>query len=173
MKVETDLAIIMKIAHKKENENWNFRSFLKSFNESDTEIDGIVHDLYLKISSEIDCTQCANCCRSMRPLLNQKDIRDFSRSLGFDSKDFKEQYLIQEGEESDKFRFNSQPCPFLKGNLCANYQHRPQDCQSFPHLHKPEFTSRLWQVVENYSVCPLVFNVYEYLKKELWHESLH
>jgi hypothetical protein len=29
----------------------------------------------------------------------------------------------------------------------------------------------LWEVVENYSLCPLVFNVYEYLKRELWHKS--
>jgi uncharacterized protein len=169
MRLETDLTIITKIAAKKGDENWRFRSFLKTYHGSENEIDGIVHDLYQKISLEIDCTQCANCCRKMQPALDQEDIRDFSQSLGLDLKVFKEQYLIQDGEVSDKFRFNRQPCPFLKGNLCLNYQHRPQDCRSFPHLHIREFTSRIWEVVENYSICPLVFNVYEYLKRELWH----
>ncbi len=84
---------------------------------------------------------------------------------------FKEQYLVQDDEAPDKFRFNRLPCPFLRCNLCTTYEHRPQDCRSFPHLHMRDFTSRLWEVVENYSICPLVFNVYEYLKKELWHKN--
>ena len=26
-------------------------------------------------------------------------------------------------------------------------------------------------VIQNYSICPIVFNVYEQLKKELWHRD--
>ena len=47
------------------------------------------------------------------------------------------------------------------------YAHRPKDCHSYPHLHKKEFVFRLWGVVENCSICPIVFNVYEQLKDEL------
>ena len=39
----------------------------------------------------------------------------------------------------------------------------------FPHLHKEEFIFRLWGVVENCPICPIVFNVYEQLKDELWY----
>jgi Fe-S-cluster containining protein len=56
------------------------------------------------------------------------------------------------------------PCPFLEGNLCSNYDHRPGDCRSFPHLHKHDFIFRLWNVADNCAVCPIVFNVYERLK---------
>jgi Fe-S-cluster containining protein len=57
----------------------------------------------------------------------------------------------------------------LKDNLCINYDHRPKDCSSYPHLHKNEFLSRTWGVIDNYSVCPIVFNTYEILKIELLH----
>jgi uncharacterized protein len=167
MRLETDLDKIKKLAEQREDENWRFRSFLKGCDKSDRKIDRIVHDLYQRISAEIDCKQCGNCCRKMSPVLSQKDIRDFSQSLGIDVKNFKEQYLAKDEETPNKFWFNKLPCPFLKSNLCLNYEHRPQDCRSFPHLHKRDFTHRLWNVVENYAICPWVFNVYEYLKKEL------
>ena len=97
-----------------------------------------------RIASEIDCRKCANCCRKIQPILSQKDIRDFSRGLGLAVNKFKEQYLVKDDETPSIFRFNALPCPFLRGNLCTNYEHRPQDCRSFPHLHKQNFTFRLW-----------------------------
>jgi len=95
MRLETDLAEIITIAEKREEENWRFRSFLKAYDGSPREIDRIVHNLYQRISSEIDCKQCANCCRKMQPTLNQKDIRDFSHGLGLDVNRFKKQYLVK------------------------------------------------------------------------------
>jgi len=144
MRLETDLTEIMKIAEKREEENWRFRSFLKGYDGPEREIDLLVHDLYQRIASEIDCRKCANCCRKIQPILSQKDIRDFSRGLGLAVNKFKEQYLVKDDETPSIFRFNALPCPFLRGNLCTNYEHRPQDCRSFPHLHKQNFTFRLW-----------------------------
>ena len=167
VKLETDLARIREIAKQKEDQNWRFRSFLKGYDGPARRIDSIVHDLYQRISAEIDCKQCANCCREIQPVLNQKDIRAFSRGLGLPVNEFKTRYLVQ-GDTPQESLFKQVPCPFLKGNLCSNYEHRPQDCRSFPHLHKRDFTTRLLSVVENCSVCPIVFNVYEYLKDELW-----
>lgn len=42
-----------------------------------------------------------------------------------------------------------------------------ENCISYPHLHKKDFTSRLIGVIENCSVCPIVFNVYERLKERI------
>ena len=61
----------------------------------------------------------------------------------------------------------SPPCPMLNRNLCSIYSVRPKTCQEFPNLEKPDFVGRLWQVVENTFVCPIVFNVYEELKTVL------
>jgi Fe-S-cluster containining protein len=74
-------------------------------------------------------------------------------------------------EEANKYEFRSIPCPFLKDNKCINYEYRPKDCQSYPHLQKEDFVFRLWGVIDNYSICPIVFNVFEILKKELWNRN--
>ena len=44
-----------------------------------------------------------------------------------------------------------------------------RDCRSFPHLHKRDFVFRLIQAVENCALCPIVFGVYEGLKRQWWH----
>ena len=73
-------------------------------------------------------------------------------------------------EEEETFTFNKRPCPLLQGNRCTAHGSQPEDCRSFPHLHKKEFVFRLIRVVENCSICPIVFNVFERLKDELWQE---
>jgi Fe-S-cluster containining protein len=168
MRLETDLARIQGISRQKDDENWRFRSFLKGYDGPAEEIDHIVHNLYRKVSSEIDCRKCSNCCKSIQPALNQKDVRAFASGLRLPVGDFKKQHLVL-GDNLDEWRFNKLPCPFLAENLCTNYEHRPRDCRSFPHLHKMDFTSRLWSVVGNCTICPIVFNVYEHLKEALWH----
>jgi Fe-S-cluster containining protein len=167
MRLETDLARIQGISRQKDDENWRFRSFLKGYDGPAGEIDSVVHNLYKKVSSEIDCRQCANCCKSIQPALNQMDVRAFASGLRLPVGEFKERHLVP-GDNPGEWRFNKLPCPFLAENLCTNYENRPRDCRSYPHLHKRGFTARLWNVVENYSICPIVFNVYEHLKEQSW-----
>ena len=76
-------------------------------------------------------------------------------------------FLVRD-EDGDVI-FREMPCPLLSGNLCTVYEHRPNDCRSFPHLDQDEFVFRLTQAVQNCSICPIVFNVFERLKDELWH----
>ena len=170
MKVEGDLKIIKEAAMKKEDENWEFRSFLKGYDIEVEELDAIVHRLFESVSGEIDCTACGNCCRVVSPILQYKDIERLSRGLGIHPDNFKERFLKKDEEEySEGLIFNKKPCPFLEGNMCSHYELRPEDCRSFPHLHKADFVFRLIGVVQNYEVCPIVFNVYERLKARLWH----
>ncbi len=165
--VEKDLAKIRQLAEKKSDENWEFRSFLKRCCcLSSEEIDRLTHRLYSEISAAIDCKECSNCCRETRPVLNSLDIERLAKELNISAVQFKEQYL-SECEEGG-FWFKITPCPFLRDNRCTQYSFRPEVCKSFPHLHKNDFTSRLINVVENYSICPIVFNVYERLKNKLW-----
>ena len=166
MRLETDLKIIKKLSEKNHDENWDFRLFLKGFDATIEEMDAIVHELYRKISFEIDCTGCANCCLKVQPVLDQEDIKKCCEGIGFSVSQFKRKYLKLEKEQR-KLVFKEKPCPFLKNKLCSIYSHRPKDCKSFPHLHKKEFIFRLWGVVENCSFCPIVFNVYEQLKDKL------
>ena len=167
--METNLYRIKKFSRKNEKENWKFRTFLKWCDLPEEKIDSIVHELFQEVSKKIDCKMCANCCKEALPLLDQTDINRFSEGLGISSLEFKEKYLVEAERESGKYTFNKKPCPFLKDNICSHYDLRPEDCRSFPHLHKKEFTSRLINVIENCSLCPIVYNVYELLKDEVWH----
>jgi len=169
MKIETDLQKIRGTSQRKNDENWEFRSLLKGYDIDVEALDAIVHRLFDHVSMEIDCTVCENCCREVSPALDQKDIERLSHGLGTSSGQFKRQFLVKNDKRfSEGLIFNKKPCPFLKGDLCSHYELRPEDCRSFPHLHKEEFVFRLIGVVQNYTVCPIVFNVYEGLKKELW-----
>lgn len=167
--METDLNKIKKLSEEREEENWKFRTFLKCCDLSEEKIDSIVHELFRSISERIDCKSCANCCKEALPVLDQADIKRFSEGLGISVFEFQDKYLVKDDEEPEKYTFNKKPCPFLKDNICSYYEYRPKDCRSFPHLHKKEFTSRLMNIVYNCSLCPIVYNVYELLKGEVWH----
>ena len=168
--MERDLNKIKQLALKREDENWEFRTFLKGLDMPLKKMDRVVHRIYEEVSSEIDCKKCANCCREVPVALDQHDINRFSNGLEISPQEFQEKYLVS-GEATDEFHFGQKPCPFLKGNLCSNYRHRPKACRSYPHLQKKDFVFRLIGVIQNYAVCPIVFNVYEGLKRELWHNG--
>ena len=153
------------MAKKKENENWKFRSFIKDY-ENTEKLDSIVHRLNKEISSKIDCTKCANCCKAIQPTFTQKDISKIANHFDVTPSQFIEQYLAPD-VFGDDFSLKESPCPFLINNTCSIYNERPDSCRSYPHLHKDRFASRMIGVLENYEVCPIVFNVFERLKKEL------
>jgi Fe-S-cluster containining protein len=168
MKVEIDLEKIKLIGKEKEEENWKFRSYLKGLDIEEDELDKIVHEINNVVTAQIDCTKCANCCKVFDPILDAEDVVKLSTSLRMNIDEFKTAYLLESKEEENCYNFNKVPCPFLKNNKCTVYENRPKVCESYPHLHKEEFWTRLMGVVQNYSICPIVFNVYEELKKELW-----
>ncbi len=117
-------------------------------------------------SAAIDCTACGNCCRTCRPVLNESDIDRLAGHLQMAPGEFTGRHLRQEKEEGG-WEFAELPCPFLQDNLCTVYEHRPDDCRSYPHLHKNDTIFRLAGIVMNCEVCPIVFNVFEELKNRI------
>ena len=168
MTLKIDLPFIAQEALKKEEENMAFRMFLKTLDMSSTDLDAIVHVIYDEVAAQIDCTQCANCCKLIHPVLSQKDVSEFAKGLQISPSSLQEIHLVPFEEQPGTFEFNTLPCPFLADDLCTNYAARPQVCRSFPHLHKKNFRSRLFGVIINYELCPIVYHVYEQLKQELW-----
>jgi Fe-S-cluster containining protein len=166
--METDLIKIRNISQEREDENWYFRTFLKGFDIKD--LDSVVHKLFKQVSEEIDCTACGNCCKKMQPTLKKKDINKLSISLNITPDQFIAKYVNKDKDGESKL--NQLPCPFLKNNKCTQYDWRPVDCASYPHLHKKDFVFRLIGVVNNYEICPIVFNVYEALKSKLKSEFI-
>ncbi|MGA1819925.1 MAG: YkgJ family cysteine cluster protein, partial [Thermoplasmatota archaeon] len=129
-----------------------------------------VKELYQMVSSEIDCTKCANCCRIVSPELDEEDIIRLSESLRMPEDLFREEYLVKENDPHLLY-FKDVPCPFLDGDLCSHYDARPKDCREFPHLHKGISNGRRLGMIDNSSLCPIVFNVLEMLKEEVWHRG--
>ncbi|MBI5727456.1 MAG: YkgJ family cysteine cluster protein, partial [Ignavibacteriales bacterium] len=151
MKVETNLDVIKAKGVENEHENFQFRRYLKMLNMDSEKIDSIVHELNKKVSAEIDCTQCANCCKTTSTDLDTEDIVRFSEGLKQSPEEFRRDYLVKSTENPGMYSLDIVPCPFLKDNKCCNYDHRPSECASYPHLHKADFTQRLFGVLSNYS----------------------
>ena len=158
-----DLKEIQRLAAKRENENLRFRSWLKG--QSSNRIDRLAHELNVYYSKEIDCTQCGNCCTKLRPVMLEIDIDVLTKLLTLSREDFRKKYIMIDTDGD--MMFKHLPCIFLKDKQCSIYESRPTDCRSYPHLHKTEFISRLYGVLENYAICPIVFNVIEDLKTRL------
>ena len=93
MAIQTDLKHIKGMGIKKEEENLNFRAFLKRHDMLPEEIDECVHEIANEISSKIDCTKCANCCKQIRPVLDEDDISRFALGLDIPISEFRQQYL--------------------------------------------------------------------------------
>ena len=166
MELQTDPKVVARLAREREDENWRFRSFLKGVDLDVEELDAIVHRHCADVSSRIDCCACGNCCREALPTLSDDDVSRLAGGLGISPEEVVARYLIR--DEDGDVTFNRRPCPLLLGNLCRVYEHRPETCRSYPHLQKEEFVFRLTQAVSNCSICPIVFNVFERLKDELW-----
>lgn len=167
--MEINLKKIERMSKIKWDENWEFRTILKGCDIPLEELDSIVHELFDYVSSEIDCTKCANCCKKVSPLLKENDLNKLSENIGMSIAEFEKQLLKKTNEGDCSFRML--PCPFLENNICTQYEYRPNDCRSYPHLHKEDFVFRLIGVIDNYSICPIVFNVYELLKERIWQNS--
>jgi Fe-S-cluster containining protein len=156
----TDLDTIKHLGEQNRGVNFRFRSFLKSKDED--RLDRTVKDLFNYYSSKIDCTQCGNCCTLLKPIIQNSDIKTLASITNKSIQEFVSDFLVTD-EEGD-MHFKDLPCPFLIDKKCSVYDSRPDDCRSYPHLDKDGFLSRLFGVIDNYSICPIVFNFYEDLK---------
>ncbi len=163
-KLVTDLKKIERLGRMREEENMDFRIFLKGRHSE--KVDAVVHQLHKDISRQIDCTECGNCCNSLRPSVSKENIQALAKLESLSEKDFKDKYVAKDEFYQEEY-LKSMPCHYLKDKKCTIYDQRPEDCRSYPHTHKEGFTSRLFGVLNNYSKCPIVFNILEHLKREL------
>ncbi len=143
-----------------EEENWMLRAFLKG--QDPDEVDSIVHNLHKELFEGYDCIACSNCCKAIAPIIKGKEIKVISAQFRLTAAEFKKNYLIKTDEG---FIINKKPCPFLTESGCSVYEHRPANCREYPFTDKEEILTRLINLVENCAVCPVVFELFERLKK--------
>jgi len=152
------------LAAEKEGENWAFRAWLKGrYGYDDEGLMSVVRDLADYVASQIDCTDCANCCRQLDTYLSDEDIERLARSLGVDNSEFQAAYLQAEAEVGEESWCLPAPCPLLEGKMCRAYAARPDPCRAYPHLHS-DFIAHSIRRIEGTFICPVVYNVVEGMK---------
>jgi len=157
------------LAKEKEDENWDFRKFLKFYEDlSDDELDELVFKIADEIGSTIECTSCGRCCKELRPILSQEDQKRLATRLELTVEQLRRKYLQYNDTDDERgWRIKASPCSFHKDNRCIVYEDRPQNCRDYPYLHKSGFSYRTMGMIERTFTCPIVFTVMEELKEAL------
>ena len=162
--LELDLDKIRRVAQEKEDENYDFRIFLKG--KDFDKVDKIVHSLDKQIKSKTDCQECGNCCNVLRPTVSNTEIKKLSKLENIPQLDYEKKYIAKDEIEDVKY-LKDTPCKYLKDKNCTIYHDRPNDCRSYPHTHKKYFITRTLGMIEYCGICPIVYNLMENLKIEL------
>lgn len=127
-------------------------------------VDERVHALHEEAFAEIDCLDCANCCRTLGPRITDADVQRMAARLRMRPSVFTEQHLRV--DEDGDYVFRTMPCPFLeRDNRCAIYDVRPRACREYPHTDRRRVQQVLGLALKNSSVCPAVFQILESLRK--------
>lgn len=128
-------------------------------------LDEEVHYLHDEVFDEIDCLECANCCKSLGPRITDRDIERIAKSQRMKPSEVIDQYL--KIDEDNDYVFKEMPCPFLAGdNYCLIYEQRPKACREYPHTDRKKFYQLRKITLENSSTCPAVFEILKRLREK-------
>ena len=153
-------------ARKHDEKNYLFLRRVKQ-RVSSNKVDRIALELHQKAFSIVDCTKCANCCRTLHPIVTDEDVARIAAHLGMTEQEFIAAYLERD-EDEGRFRIKTTPCPFLSDdNLCKIYDVRPEKCRGYPFTDKPDFVFMTMTHANNAVVCPAVFYLIEQMKGRL------
>jgi Fe-S-cluster containining protein len=161
----TRIDLIEQLARKRERSDIRFRTWVRSSDISDQALDALVGDTATEVEKQIDCTTCANCCRTMQVVVDDDDIRRLAKSLQLPAKELERRYVRRAPDGTRHFA--TSPCPFLEGSRCSVYGVRPESCRDFPYLHTEGFRRRMLMMIDNTALCPIVFNTYARLKARM------
>jgi Fe-S-cluster containining protein len=147
-----------------DDDNYHFLRSLKM--RSPKKVDRIALELHQEAFNIVDCTKCANCCRTLHPIVTDGDIARIAAHLSTTVEDFIAAYL--ENDAEGRYRIKASPCPFLgDDNLCAIYEVRPEKCRGYPFTDKPDFVFMTITHANNAVACPAVFYLVEQMKRRL------
>ncbi len=161
--MQFDLERYKELAQNKAKENKNFTARLRK--KKPKNLDDTVLYAHQEAFKKIDCLACANCCKSISPIIIDRDIDRIAKHLKMKRSDLIDQYF--EIDEDEDYVFKETPCPFLMpDNYCMIYEVRPRACREYPHTDRKRFYQILNLTYKNTLVCPAVYEVVEILKQE-------
>ena len=125
-----------------------------------------IPELHNQAFANINCLDCARCCKNYSPRFKTPDIKRISKLLRLKESVFIEKYLRL--DEDGDYVVLSKPCPFLAvDNKCSIYDDRPSDCRRFPYTDEDVMLKRPALTQKNSEFCPIVVSVLEGLIEKL------
>lgn len=151
------------LANKKEEENYRFRKYLKTHADEEM-LDKQFKNLHKKYFKIYDCKKCRNCCKELGISIDEYELENICNYLGMDKDKFVKDNLIQNYGE---YSFKDCKCKFLdQNNNCKINKCLPITCKEYPYTNKEERLFGLYSIISNASICPVVYEILEELKKE-------
>lgn len=172
---------VRSLAQDKRDENFDLRAYFKMQGRlSGEQIDKLVAATASRIWGSFDCTACANCCKEIGSCVTQAEISSMAAALSLPKDEFQAKYVGEEVAPIDRdepgtsqWMLRGNPCALLKDNRCIVYEDRPAVCRDYPHLAKPSFNHRTLGMIERTYTCPVVYQVFEELKRQLPFRTPH
>lgn len=130
------------------------------------QLDEIFQENHNLVFDQLDCLQCANCCKTTSPIFYVPDIERLAKSLKIKPAAFIDTYLKL--DEDNDYVLKSSPCPFLGfSNKCIVYENRPKACKEYPHTNRKRVYQILNLTLKNTMVCPATLEILNKIKAKL------
>ena len=158
-----DTEDLVVLANMKEEENLRFRTFLK-IHADEKKLDKQFLRLHEKYFKVYDCSKCRNCCKKIGISMTGDELDKICKYLKLDKEKFIKEHL---NEEYGEYTFKEKRCLFLEdNNSCKVEKCLPISCKEYPYTNQEERLFSLYSIIANASVCPVVYQILEALKKE-------
>jgi hypothetical protein len=149
-----------------DSQNAENKQFFKKLKRIKPEfLDKLFHEAHKEEFENFDCTTCANCCKTISPIITFHDVERMAKGLREKPSAIVEKYL--EMDTDGDYVFCTAPCPFLQpDNLCMIYDYRPKACREYPHTDRKRMHQILSITLKNVEICPVVYGVIERIKSK-------
>ena len=118
--------IVQSEAKKRENENFKFRTYLKS-HADEKELDAQFLRLHNELFADYDCSKCRNCCKMYKGSIPEEDVKKDAEYLEITTEQFVDFYL-EKAEFDDGYQTKHKPCDFLQEDgSCKLGDYKPEN----------------------------------------------
>ncbi|MCE2497271.1 MAG: YkgJ family cysteine cluster protein [Flavobacteriales bacterium] len=142
------------------------KTFARWKRKTPNKLDDHFQEAHYEAFEEIECLDCANCCKTTSPIFIDRDIDRIASHLRMKPSAFIEKYLRLDSD--DDYVLQRSPCAFLgPDNYCSIYDFRPRACREYPHTDRKNMHQILDLTRKNTEVCPAVARIVLQLKSYL------